>query len=291
MSASDIQQFSNDHAGAVASVADMYQDPSLKQAVVPEILNAVTVNGAPLGIVTGVHRNDSFLYNKQIFDAQGIAPPTTVDEFMAACAKLKTAGITPVAMTFQGWALRIMFDEVLAGILGAQGYADFLNSGAVTSKVDSYDWSAAAAAVHDGKAAMYMHGDWAKGYVTALGWTPGVDFGVSGPPGAPDLFIYGADMFGLPAAAPHPDTARHFLEMVASKDGQVAFNRQKGSTPMRTDVRDQLDEPGKLALDNLMNAKVLMKGHANASWDPAFDSYAKDGDKAALLQVYMTATP
>jgi hypothetical protein len=35
----------------------------------------------------------------------------------------------------------------------------------------------------------------------------------------------------------------------------------------------------------------LMKGHANADWDAAFEAYSMDGDKAALLDVYLTVTP
>jgi glucose/mannose transport system substrate-binding protein len=319
MSASDVEKFSMDHPGTVAGVGDLYEEPSLAAAVIPEVKAAVTIDGEPLGVVTGVHRNNSFFFSKQILDAEGLEPPTNLDEFMTTCEALKAKGITPVATTFQSWALRIVFDEVLAGVLGAQGFYDFVNSGApptdpelaasVTeavhafdrilteyvdveaSKAEEYGWAEAAQALHDGKAAMYFHGDWAKGYLSALGWTPGVDFGVSGPPGASDLFVYGADMFGLPAHAPHPATARGFLEVVASKEGQVAFNRRKGSTPMRTDVRDQLDEPGQLALDNLMNAKVLMKGHANSEWDAAIDAYSKDGDADALLDVYLTAVP
>ena len=34
----------------------------------------------------------------------------------------------------------------------------------------------AAETLHAGKAAMYIHGDWVKGYLDAEGWTPGVDY-------------------------------------------------------------------------------------------------------------------
>jgi glucose/mannose transport system substrate-binding protein len=319
MSASDIQNFTADHPGDVLPVDQIFEDAELADAVIPEILESVMVDGVPHGVVTGVHRNNSFLFNLQILDEQGIAPPETIEELLAACEALDAEGITPVATTFQSWALRIMFDEILAGTMGAEGFYTFVNSGEppadqdtidqITSAVDTFDlilttyvdvetskaadygWDAATATLHSGDAAMLFHGDWAKGYLVNLGFDPGVDFGVSGPPGAFDLFVYGADMFGFPAAAPHPQNALDFLSVVASKEGQVAFNRQKGSTPMRTDVREELDEPGQLALDNLINAKVLMKGHPNADWDAAFEAYSMDGDKDALLEVYLTATP
>ena len=47
------------------------------------------------GEVTAV----SFYYNKQIFAQNGITPPKTWPQFLAICAKLKAAGIAPLAVT------------------------------------------------------------------------------------------------------------------------------------------------------------------------------------------------
>jgi len=319
LSASDVESVYSDNTEFLTPVDDIYAEASLKKNVIPIIHEATMVDGVSYGVVTGVHRNDSFLYNKQILDAQGLSPPESLDEFMTLCKTLKDAGITPVAAIFQSWAMRIMLDEFLAGTLGTQGYYDFINSGAaptdpdvqakITAAIDAFDlvlteyidvdkskgadYSVfeAAESLHSGEAVMYFHGDWAKGYLVSVGWTGGVDFGVSGPPGASDLFIYGADMFSMPASAPDAQNAHDFLTTVASKQAQIAFNRFKGATPMRIDARSGLDEPGKQALDSLVNAKVLMKGHPNDAWDAALAAYAKDGDKAALLTSFLTEVP
>jgi ABC-type glycerol-3-phosphate transport system substrate-binding protein len=133
-------------------------------------------------------------------------------------------------------------------------------------------------------------GDWAKGYLTSLGWTPGVDFGVSGPPGAFDLFWYGDDSFAIPVSAMHQKNAREFLSVVTSKAAQVAFNKQKGSTPIRSDVRDQLDEPGRNSLDNMLNAKVLARSvPANMARTAALTQFLIDGEKGPLIEAYLTA--
>ena len=79
--------------------------------------------------------------------------------------------------------------------------------------------------------------------------------------------------------------------MVASADGQVAFNHYKGATPMRTDVRDQLDDLGKASMDALLNAKVLSPSHANSTWDDGIAAFAMNDDEDALLQVYLTTPP
>jgi glucose/mannose transport system substrate-binding protein len=319
LSASDLDKFRADHPDAVSPLDDVYADAGLDAVMIPEIKDVVTRDGHPYGVVTGVHRNNSFLYNKQIFDAQKLDPPTTIDEFLAVSAALKKAGITPVASDYDTWVLRILFDEILAGEMGAKGFDDFIKGNTQASDADvqtqiqaaidvfdtiitdyidvdkstgdKYDWSSAAQDLFDGNAAMLFHGDWAKGFLVHLGFTPGVDFGVLGPPGASDLFVYGADMFFLPSSAPHQDLGKNFLGVVASPDGQVNFNKYKGATPMRTDVKDQLDDAGQLSLDGLVNAKVLMPGHANDGWDKGIETFAKDHDKAALLKVYTDTPP
>lgn len=319
MSASDVADVKSDDASFLKSVADIYEDATLKENVIPTIHEATMVDGVEYGVVTGVHRNNSFLYNKQILDAEGLEAPQSLDEYLALCEALKAKNIVPVAAFFQSWALRIMLDEFMAMSLGAQPFYDLIHDGkapaddatkeAITRAIDAFDLTLtdyidveksrvaeysvfeAAESLHSGDAVMYFHGDWAKGYLVSVGWTGGVDFGVSGPPGASNLFVYGADMFAWPETVPHPNNAHDFLTLVASKEAQIAFNRNKGATPMRQDARDGLDEPGKQAMDDLVNAKVLMKGTPVKAWDDAIAAYVEDGDKAALLDVYLTTAP
>jgi glucose/mannose transport system substrate-binding protein len=272
-----------------------------------------------MGVVTGVHRNNAFIYNLQLLNKHGLRPPTTIAELLDVCAKLKAAGVTPIATPLDAWIMRFLYLDLLSGVVGAMDFGAFIRhelavtapkmQAGITEATDlfvrvltefvdmnaaraaSYDWTTAVDAIHSNKAAMMFLGDWVKGYLVHLGWDPGVDFGVSGPPGASDLFVYGADTFARPTMAPHPKCAGDFLSVVASKQAQVAFNRQKGSTPMRTDVRDLLDVPGQKNLDDLVNAKVRLPGIDNAQWDAAMAAYVKSGDKAALLQSLLTITP
>jgi len=126
LSASDLDKFRMDHPDAVSPLDDVYEKAGLDAVMIPEIKDVVTRDGHPYGVVTGVHRNNSFIYNKQIFDELKLEPPTTIDEFLAVSVKIKKAGYMPVASDFDTWVLRIVFDEILAGEMGAQGFDDFI---------------------------------------------------------------------------------------------------------------------------------------------------------------------
>jgi glucose/mannose transport system substrate-binding protein len=319
ISAAGLPIFMASRPAALSPVDAIYEEPSLKAAVIPEIYEATKVGGHAMGVVTGVHRNNALIYNIQILKDHQLNPPTTIAEFLDVCATLKQAGVTPVATTVDAWVLRFLYLDLLSGTLGAADFGAFIKherpvsdpkiQAGITAATDlfvrvltqyvdmdaakmpGYDWTKASDAIHNNTAAMFFMGDWVKGYLVHLGWDPGVDFGVSGPPGASDLFVYGADTFALPEEAPHPTSASHFLTVVASKEAQVAFNRQKGSTPMRTDVRDQLDAPGRQNLDDLVNATVRLPGIDNGQWDAAMTAYVASGDEAALLQSLLTITP
>lgn len=320
LSASDLVNFRNEHPGAVADVSEIYEQAGLNDVMIPEIKNIVTEGGKPYGVVTGVHRNNAFIVNKRIFDREQLAPPTNLDELLDVCKKLKAAGVTPIATDMDTWVLRIFFDEILAGTMGAEGFRDFIDGSKSASDPDvqaqlksaiatfdtlltdyvdterasgaDYEWSSAARDLNEDNAAMMFHGDWAMGYLRKLGFDDGFDVVLSGPPGAADLFVYGADMFGLPATAPNPQLGKDFLAIVASPEGQIAFNTLKGSAPMRADILDQIeDDKLKATAENLANAKVLIPGHANSGWDAGIEAFAKDHDQAALLQVYVDTPP
>jgi glucose/mannose transport system substrate-binding protein len=86
---------------------------------------------------------------------------------------------------------------------------------------------------------MTAMGDWAKGYLESEvggGLLPDQDFGVVPFPGSVGTFVFTADTFGLPKGAVHRDGARSLLRTMASTEGQIAFNRLKGSIPARSDI-------------------------------------------------------
>lgn len=137
------------------------------------------------------------IYNRDIFEANAVAVPTTWDEFVAACETFKAAGIVPVYGTFKDpWTLaQGMFDCVAGGSLDVAGFfARLTASGADISKaapesftnnfgpalpkmlqLASFSQSGATsknyadgnAAFAKGQAAMYLQGPWALSQLVA----------------------------------------------------------------------------------------------------------------------------
>lgn len=312
----EMRAFLAAHPDAIEPLDDLFDAEGLNDAVAPEVLENVTVDGHVIAMPVNIHRENALFYNKSIFKKYDLEAPKTLDDFLSVCETLKGEGVTPVAVsTSQGWIISKLFNELAMGSMGAESFADFLAgknfdedklNGAIdvldkvltdyidvdASAVDGYGWTNATEAVYDGHAAMFLHGDWAKGYFVELGWEPNVDFGVVGAPGASDMFLYGVDVFGLPNGAKHPEAARDFLTTIGSEKGQIAFNTVKGSSPMRLDIdAKDFDSMGQEVIEDFKGAKIRMALIWQNAWDEAMLTFAKDHDKAALLQAFKDTPP
>jgi len=318
INAHDIPSWAARHPGTLSPLDGLFVEPTLQAAVLPDVLSRVSVEAQVIALPVGIHRENALFYSRQVFSSLGLVPPTTISELIEVCRAIKAAGVTPIALSRDGWVVRILFNDILQGTMGVDMFHDFITgvtpvtdptvtaklkesistmSDVLTNYVNpdagnaNFTWSDAADQVFHGKAAMLLHGDWAKGYFVALGWSPGIDFGQTGGPGASDLFWYGIDAFAAPMLAAHPDTAHDFLSVVLSKEAQVAFSRLKGSTPIRTDVSDQLDRLGQVTLLELVESKRRIPVIAKNEWDDALHSFATDLDREALYQAYVNNPP
>ncbi|WDR06864.1 extracellular solute-binding protein [Devosia rhodophyticola] len=154
----------------------------------------VSVDGKPYGVLLNV-ANWVVFYNTKAFEEAGIAaPPTTWDEFIAACDKLKAAGYTPInAPTTGGWMPFIWFSQLVLGTSpddfvgltdgtvpydGAtvqnafKVWGEMYDKGYFTDPREQDDQKFFV----DSSAAMFLVGDWHSGTFAAAGMEPGVDF-------------------------------------------------------------------------------------------------------------------
>lgn len=148
---------------------------------------SVTYKGEIYGIPLTINTTNEVYYNKKILSDHGIDPAqlTTWPDYMAAFAKLKAAGVTPVAYgNSEGWPGSQWFYNFLAKTTGAkkinqliarncgykwtdpdvvqaaQLYTDISKQGYFSQGKASDDSNTAAAAFLGGKGAFYYMGNW-----------------------------------------------------------------------------------------------------------------------------------
>ncbi len=257
-------------------------------AVLPEsIAGHMKCDGQWCAAPVNVHRVDWIWANSDVLESNGIAMPTSWDEFNAAAEKLQAAGIIPLAHGGQAWHDATVFEAVALGILGPDGFHKAfveLDEATLTSDkmvavfdqmrtmrgyVDpnfpGRDWNLATAMVINGEAAFQIMGDWAKGEFLAAGKAPGDDFLCVSTPG--DGFLYNVDSFAMFSVDGADKQAGQELlaELVVGKNFQEVFNLNKGSIPARTDVSlDAFDSCATLSASDMSSSS------ANGSLLPSY---------------------
>jgi glucose/mannose transport system substrate-binding protein len=311
-------------AGQLESLTQMFKDNKwldvMPQTLIPLISQGEDIYSVPVNI----HRANVLWYNPKVLSDAGVtAAPTTWDEFFAAADKIKAKGIIPLALGEQ-WTAMHLFETILLGTLGADKYnalwakggdwssADVKTAIATYAKVLTYTntdatsltWQDASKLVADGKAAMNIMGDWADGYFSGskegqnLGLKPDVDYKWAPAPGTKGVFQFLSDSFTLPKGAPHPATAKAWLNLAGSKEGQEAFNPVKGSICARTDCnKDLFNVYLKSAIEDWSKDKIVGSlTHGVVAADPfkaAIDTglglFLKDKDATAFQAALVAA--
>lgn len=128
-----------------------------------------------------------FFYNKKVFDAAGVRPPSTWSEFLRVCERLKASGVTPIALgAKEKWPAQFWFDYLLLYTAGYEYrqqlmegkasyadapvrkvfdlWADAVGKGYFSDRPIDISWdSGANEAVYKGEAAMTLMGTWMIG--------------------------------------------------------------------------------------------------------------------------------
>lgn len=231
----------------------IYTSEGLEAAFPPDLLTLLKYKDHYWGVPVNIHRSNVLWYDKAVFEANGLTAPTTFDEFFAAAEALKAAGIAPYVMgTKDGWEAPHIFEDVLAGTLGAEKYrglwtgATPWTDAGVTQALENFKrmisyanddhpaltWDGAGEYLIAGTGGMMIMGDWTNGWFQSKGYT---GYGWAPPPGTQGIFVALSDSFAMPKDAPNAENARNWLKVCGSLEGQEAFNPQKGSICARTD--------------------------------------------------------
>ena len=246
------------NAGQVEDVADLYVEFGLRDAFPADLVDRLTVDGKIYSIPSNIHRANVVWANPTVISESGLDPEASyasLDEWFEALDKVQDAGFTALSVATT-WTQVHLLETILLAELGPEAYNGLWDgstdwaSAEVTAALEAFekamsytntdrdglDWPDATQQVMDGQAAFNVMGDWAVAAFEEAGKAEGTDYIYFPVPGTHGVFDFLADSFTLPVGAPHPDGAKAWLETVGSLEGQVAFNKAKGSIPARTDA-------------------------------------------------------
>ncbi|HEV7256030.1 MAG TPA: extracellular solute-binding protein [Mesorhizobium sp.] len=250
-------------AGLFEPVDDVWAannlDEQLKSAA-----SAMTIDGKKWGVPYTYYQWGIY-YRKDIFEQQGITPPKTWAELIAASEKLKAAGITPFAIGTKAlWPTGGWFDYLNLRVNGYEFHMDLtagkvpytdprvkavfekwgelVRPGYFLENHAAIDWQDAIPQLVQGNAAMYLMGNFAVatmkdgglkeeqiGFLQFPEITPGVPMSEDAP----------TDTFHIPSGAKNKEDAKTFLAYLASPEAQTKMNTTLGQLP----VNNQAEKP------------------------------------------------
>lgn len=185
---------------------DEYVDAyGFKDKVFPSTMNTfVTEDGHTYAFPYAGNEFVLLFYNKELFEQTGVEVPTTYDELMEAVNTFNAAGITPLSMfAKEKWPTVALYDMFVTrnepqGILkldkgeatisepaykeAAEKLVELVKAGLLPKGATNLNYDQAAALFHQGKAAMFLNGQWEIAESTEklgdkVGWMyfPGTD--------------------------------------------------------------------------------------------------------------------
>lgn len=243
-------------AGLFEPVDDVWEAGGLNEALA-STASSMTIDGKKWG-VPYTNYQWGIYYRKDIFAKNGIAVPKTWAEFLAACATLKAAGVTPITIgTKYLWTAAGVFDylnlrtngydvhnDLTAGKIKYTDpriqkvfdhWEELVRPGYFIDNHASMSWQEALAPMVQGKAAMYVMGNFAVAPLREAGLKddqldffqfPLITAGVPMAEEAP------TDTFHIPAKAKNKADAKKFLAFLGTADIQTEANKILGQLPV-----------------------------------------------------------
>lgn len=203
---------------------------------------------------------DAVIYNKKLFKDLGLTIPTTWDDFIKLCDKIKAAGQVPFYFAFKdSWTTLPSYNVLVANTMPENFFND-RTAGKNTFKTDfkeatdkflqlvSYgqpdilgkSYNDGNTAFAKGESVMYLQGIWALAEIKKA--NPDIDLGVFPYPVTNDAsknkVVSGIDLlYALSKNSKHKDEAKKFIEFLVNQDTakqyiteQKCFSALKGIT-------------------------------------------------------------
>jgi multiple sugar transport system substrate-binding protein len=252
-------------AGLFEDVTDVWTANGLEEQL-KSASPSMTIDGKKWGVPYTYYQWGIY-YRKDIFQQQSITPPKTWDELVAASKKLKDAGITPFTIGTKAlWPTAGWFDYLDLRINGYdfhmeltsgkvpytdprvkavfEKWAELVKPGYFIENHAAIDWQDAVPQLVQGKAAMYLMGNFAVATFKngglkeeQIGFLPFPEI-TAGLPVAEEA---PTDTFHIPKGAKNKDDAKKFLAYVASPEAQSKMNATLGQLPVNNKAEKPTD--------------------------------------------------
>ncbi|MEV5432662.1 extracellular solute-binding protein [Streptomyces sp. NPDC052701] len=294
-------------------------DPGLRKNFLPTVFDSAVVDGKAYGIPMRGTQPILLFHNKQVLDKAGVEPPKTWDELLDAVKKLKSEGVTPIAlgggdrwptlMWFEYLYDRVagpgLFRKALEGDEDAWASPDskealaklkeLIDAGAFGSNFDSvkYTNGASPALLARGKAGFELMGSWyyaqqqedAKDFaVKGLGYTtfPAVPGGKGDPA---NIVGNTNNFYSVLKKTKHPEAVAEFLKLMYS-DEFVKAQMDIGNLPTTTSTEKFLDTAASPAYSRFQFDLVKKAPSFQLSWDQAYPPSAITPIHQAVQQFF-----
>lgn len=276
-------------AGQLMDLTDKISDTVKTQMAAS--LDSATYDGKIYGVPTTVQPGGIW-YSKDLFAQAGITEaPTTWEELMDACQKLKDAGIDPIAVGAKdAWpaahwyywlSLRICSPDVYEESMANKDFsaecwtaageklqelndAGYFNEGYLTTTAQQ-GASSSAGLLANHKAAMELMGTWEPGVLKDLtpDQQPMADLGffafpsVEGGEGEEGALMGAATSFGVNPEA--PEIAIDFVNEMAEKEWQDKYATAFSTIPASAESQADVEDESLAGLIEALNASDGMK--------------------------------
>lgn len=268
-------------ANQIMDVTDKLSEET-KAAYGEGVVNTFNVDGKIYGLPTSLLPGGIF-YSKDLFEQAGIeGTPETIDELNDAVAKLKEAGISPIALGgkdawpaahwYYFFVLRQCSQETIEGaaaldfsdpcwLEAGQNLKEFadtepFNQGFLTTSAQQGAGSSAGLLANK-QAAMELMGAWNPGVIASLtpdeqplpdlGWFPFP--AIEGGEGDPTAMMGGADGYSCHIDA--PEVCADFMNFYAEKEQQEGYAEAFNTLPANAEAAEAVSDP---ALQDILGA-------------------------------------
>ena len=297
----------------LADMTSLYKSEGWDKVVPKELVASMTYSKKTYSVLTGVHRANTMWISSAAQKKAGVSlsGSLTWATFKAAALKMKAKGIAPVCLGDKDiWTAAQLLEALIVAEVGATGWNALLDGSkswadaGVKTAVSHFneamtwtnsdhkalDWTGAVAALAKGTCGVNIMGDWAYGeLLVKQKKVDGKDFTYA-TFGDANTFVTVGDSFVIGKTAKNQAGAIAFAKAIMDPKVQLAFNKLKGSAPVRSDVSTKtLGKYQQGAAKVLANGKrvpSLVHGQANVA-AAVGQAYA---DAVTLLQANKDAT-